>query len=70
MEARAYWTVEPGRGEIRTEEIGTPGPGEALVRTTRSGISRGTESLVHRGEVPASVRDLMRACLLYTSRCV
>ena len=61
MEARAYWTTEPGRGEIRTEPLPSPGAGEALVRTTRSGISRGTESLVHRGGVPEPVRDLMRA---------
>lgn len=61
MDARAYWTVRPGRGEIRAEVLPEPGPGEALVRTVRSGISRGTESLVHRGGVPESVRELMRA---------
>jgi threonine dehydrogenase-like Zn-dependent dehydrogenase len=31
------------------------------VRTLHSGISRGTESLVHDGRVPAEVADLMRA---------
>ena len=61
MEARAYWTVEPGRGELRSEPLPQPGPGQCLVRATRSGISRGTELLVHRGGVPAAVRDLMRA---------
>lgn len=61
MEARAYWTTQPGRGEIRTEALGAPGAGEAMVVAVCSGISRGTESLVHRGEVPASVRALMRA---------
>lgn len=38
-----------------------PGDGEVLVRTLRSGVSRGTESLVHQGLVPESVWDLMRA---------
>lgn len=40
-----------------------PEAGEALVETEVSGISRGTETLVHRGEVPASVAALMRAPL-------
>lgn len=61
MEARAYWTVAPGRGEVRTERIDAPGPGEALVRATASGVSRGSELLVHRGGVPASVAEQMRA---------
>ena len=61
MEARAYWTVPPGRGEIRTEEIAPPGPGEALVRATLSAVSRGTELLVHRGGVPDAVAERMRA---------
>lgn len=61
MQARAYWTLQPGRGEIRTETLPPPGPGQALIRATRSGISRGTETLVHRGGVPDAVRDLMRA---------
>ncbi len=61
MEARAYWTVEPGRGEIRTETLPAPGRGKALVRTLRSGISRGSEHLVHTGAVPESVRKQMRA---------
>jgi threonine dehydrogenase-like Zn-dependent dehydrogenase len=61
LTATAYWTVAPGRGELRRHEIAPPGPGEVLVRTLYSGISRGTEQLVHRGEVPASVRERMRA---------
>lgn len=61
MEARAYWTVAPGRGEIRTEQLRAPGPQEALVRAVASGVSRGSELLVHRGGVPAAVAEQMRA---------
>lgn len=61
MRARAYWTVAPGRGEIRAEELRTPGRGEALVRATASGVSRGSELLVHRGGVPPAVAGSMRA---------
>jgi threonine dehydrogenase-like Zn-dependent dehydrogenase len=60
-QARAFWVAAPGRGEIRTETLPTPGPDEALVRTLYSGISRGTESLVFRGGVPAAERARMRA---------
>lgn len=58
--ARAFWTVEPGRGEIRTAPLRSPKPGEVLVQALRSGISRGTESLVFRGLVPASQWTAMR----------
>ena len=61
MEARAFWIREPGRGEIRTVQLREPGPGEVLVRTLRSGVSRGTEGLVFRGGVPQSQYDVMRA---------
>ena len=37
------------------------GPGEVLVRALHSGVSRGTELLVYRGEVPASEFTRMRA---------
>ena len=57
----AYWTTGPRRGELRPEPAREPGAGEVLVRTLVSGISRGTESLVHRGAVPAEVADVMRA---------
>ena len=60
-EARAFWIREPGRGEIRTVALPEPGPGEVLVRTLRSGVSRGTEGLVFRGGVPQSQYDVMRA---------
>lgn len=59
--ARAYWIIEPGRGEIRDETLGQVRDGEVLVHTLYSGISRGTESLVFRGEVPASEHQRMRA---------
>jgi len=61
VEARAFWVAEPGRGEVRDEVVPEPGPGEVLVRTIRSAISRGTETLVHRGGVPAELRETMRA---------
>ncbi len=61
MQARAYWTTGPGSGEVRPVELPDPGPDQALVRTVCSGVSAGTETLVHRGGVPEAVRDLMRA---------
>lgn len=59
--ARAFWLPCPGSGEIRTEEVPDPGPGEVLVRTLHSGVSRGTETLVFQGRVPESQRATMRA---------
>lgn len=59
--ATAYWTTGPGAGELRTEPLRAPGPDEALVETLHTGVSRGSELLVHRGGVPAAVADLMRA---------
>ena len=59
-EARAFWVTAPGHGEIRAHRLRPPGPGELLIRTRRSAISRGTESLVFRGEVPQSEWRRMR----------
>jgi NADPH:quinone reductase-like Zn-dependent oxidoreductase len=59
--ARAFWLREPGVGEIRPVPLTAPGPGEVAVRTLCSGISRGTETLVFRGGVPASQQRAMRA---------
>jgi len=58
---RAFWVVSPSVGEIRPARVAEPGPGEVLVRTLHSGISRGTETLVFRGGVPPSQYATMRA---------
>jgi threonine dehydrogenase-like Zn-dependent dehydrogenase len=42
-------------------ELPEPGPGDALVRTVRTAVSHGTESLVFRGGVPVSQYAAMRA---------
>jgi threonine dehydrogenase-like Zn-dependent dehydrogenase len=60
-EALAFWLSEPGHGEIRPVPVPEPTVGEVLIRTERSGISRGTEMLVFRGGVPPSEYDTMRA---------
>jgi threonine dehydrogenase-like Zn-dependent dehydrogenase len=60
-QARAFWLREPGVGEIRAEQVPDPDVGEVLVRTLRSGISRGTEALVFRGGVPEQAHATMRA---------
>ncbi|MFF4836331.1 FAD-dependent oxidoreductase [Streptomyces sp. NPDC001315] len=59
--ARAFWLSSPGHGEIRDVVLPEPGDGEVLVRTLWSGVSRGTETLVFRGQVPRSQWDVMRA---------
>lgn len=59
--ARAFWLATPGRGEIRRERLPALGPDQARVRALYSGISRGTERLVFRGEVPPSQFQTMRA---------
>lgn len=61
VSARAFWLREPGVGEIRTVEVRDPVAGEVLVRTMRSGVSRGTETLVFRGGVPRDQAAEMRA---------
>jgi threonine dehydrogenase-like Zn-dependent dehydrogenase len=60
-ESVGFWITEPGAGELRVAPLRAPGPGEVLIRTWFTGISRGTESLVARGEVPASEHERMRA---------
>ncbi|MDR7111047.1 hypothetical protein J2X03_000911 [Microbacterium trichothecenolyticum] len=59
--ATAWWTVGAGQGEFRREPLPGVSDGEASVRTLFTGVSRGTEALVARGEVPASERERMRA---------
>jgi len=54
--ARALWCVGPGQAEIRDGALGEG----VLVDTLYSGISRGTERLVFRGEVPVSEFQRMR----------
>lgn len=59
--ATAYWTLAAGTGALRSLALRAPGAGEALVRTLHTGISRGSETLVHRGAVPPEVAAQMRA---------
>lgn len=58
--ARSFWVAEPGRGEIRAEDVPAPEEGEVLIGARVSGISRGTESLVFQGRVPQSQHTTMR----------
>jgi threonine dehydrogenase-like Zn-dependent dehydrogenase len=60
-EAQALWITGPGSAELRGETVPRPGPSEVRVRTLYSGISRGTETLVFRGEVPETEYERMRA---------
>lgn len=60
-EVSAFWVAAPGRGELRTSSLPAVQPGDVLVRTLFSGVSRGTESLVFRGEVPPGEYARMRA---------
>jgi NADPH:quinone reductase-like Zn-dependent oxidoreductase len=60
LSALALWTIGPGRADLWPAEPGPPAPGQAQARALVSGISRGTESLVFHGRVPASEWRRMR----------
>src|SRR3954463_7037651 len=60
-DAQAFWLRAPGHGEIRPVALPAPGRGDVVVRTLRSGVSRGTEALVFRGGVPPGQYAAMRA---------
>ena len=59
--ARQFWISAPGHGEIVRAELQPRRQDAVLVRAVYSAISRGTESLVFRGEVPPSQYEAMRA---------
>ena len=60
--ARAFWVRAPGRGrDPRRSRCRLPGPATSWSATLYSGVSRGTETLVFRGGVPASQHAAMRA---------
>ena len=61
MNSHQFWIQTPGQGEIVRTELPHRQADEVLVRTLYSGISRGTEALVFRGEVPPSQQHAMRA---------
>jgi 2-desacetyl-2-hydroxyethyl bacteriochlorophyllide A dehydrogenase len=51
MRGRVARFVAPGMVRLAEVDVGDPGPGEVLVKTSFSGISSGTEMLVYRGEI-------------------
>ncbi len=59
--ALAFWLRAPGAGELRPVTLPEPSADEVLVRSRYSGVSRGTETLVFTGGVPASQYAAMRA---------
>lgn len=59
--AWACWIEAPHRAAWRREVLPVPSAGQVRVRAMVSGVSRGTETLVYRGEVPEGERERMRA---------
>jgi threonine dehydrogenase-like Zn-dependent dehydrogenase len=58
--ATALWLHSPGQPELRSEQLAPIKTGWVRVTTHFSGISRGTESLVFHGKVPAAEHQRMR----------
>lgn len=58
---RALWYVSPGCVELRSTNLFRPGADHAVVRTSWSALSRGTERLIFNGKAPPSEYSRMRA---------
>lgn len=59
----ALWYVTRGRAELRPAAPPAPGPGDAVIKTLWSAVSRGTERLVFEGRVSTTESERMRAPL-------
>jgi len=59
--ARSLWYTAPERAEIKVEPLTPPFPGQLIIETHFSAISRGTERLIWSGHVPESEWQRMRA---------
>ena len=60
IEATAFWS-DHGQGQLIKETLPEPAADEVRVKTLATGISKGTETLVFRGDVPTSEHARMRA---------
>lgn len=58
---QALWTEAPGRAALREGTLAPLADGDVRVQALHSAVSRGTELLVFRGEVPPSEFARMRA---------
>jgi len=61
FEARSLWYLAPEKVEIRSSLLKPLADGELRVRALWGALSRGTESLVYRGEIPESEYQRMAA---------
>ncbi len=59
--ARSLWYVAPGAAELRESPLEAPGPETLRVGARFGALSRGTEALVYRREIPESEWQRMRA---------
>ncbi|MCU0762067.1 MAG: zinc-binding alcohol dehydrogenase [Hydrogenophaga sp.] len=60
-QAQAFWVIGPLQSEWRHLDLPPLAPDEVRVRTLHTGVSRGTETLVYRAQVPVSEAQRMRA---------
>ena len=57
---KSYWVDKKNKGYFKSGKISSINSGELIVKTLFSGISYGTEKLVHSGKVPNSQKNLMK----------
>lgn len=61
VESRSLWYLAPEKVVIRSDSLKPLADGEVRVRALFGALSRGTESLVYRGEIPESEYQRMAA---------
>ena len=57
---KSYWVDKKNKGYFKSGKISSINSDELIVKTLFSGISYGTEKLVHSGKVPNSQKNLMK----------